>query len=208
MGQRHLTQEDYRGLFDNVINKYPESAHFIYELLQNADDAHASKVSIFLYKDHLIFKHNGTRHFNITESYENDSSKKVGDVNSILSIGDSTKIGGTNTIGKYGIGFKSVYQYTDAPEIYDDKFKFRIDHYIIPTQLNNDNPLREHGETLFLLKFKSPENDYKHIFERLNDLDSPILFLQHLKEIKWINKVEDDKEKFYRKTIKKIQRGK
>ena len=44
------------GIWKSVIEKYPETAHFIYELIQNADDALASEVTIFLFKDKLVFK--------------------------------------------------------------------------------------------------------------------------------------------------------
>ena len=59
--------EDFEGLMTSVAEKYSESAHFIYELLQNADDARATEVSIILYKDGLVFKHNGTVHFDVTD---------------------------------------------------------------------------------------------------------------------------------------------
>ena len=38
---------------------YPDKAHFLYELLQNAEDAAASKVRFVLYEDRLLFEHNG-----------------------------------------------------------------------------------------------------------------------------------------------------
>lgn len=196
----------FRGIWYSVINKYPESAHFIYELLQNADDALASQCSFILYKDHLIFKHNGSKHFNVSEAYENDLDKKVGDINSIVSIGDSPK-DGTNAIGKFGIGFKSVFQYTDAPEIYDEKFKFRIENLIVPSLLNEDHPLRKQGETLFLLNFKNPESDNRNILYRLANLDSPILFLPNLQKVTWINKTEGvDTPHSYSKTIQSIRK--
>lgn len=33
-----LQKRSMRGVKDNVVNKYSDQAHFIYELLQNADD--------------------------------------------------------------------------------------------------------------------------------------------------------------------------
>jgi hypothetical protein len=201
-----LNTRDLKGVWFSVINKYPESAHFIYELLQNADDALATEATFILYKDHLIFKHNGSKHFNITEAFEKDLDKKVGDINSIVSIGDTPK-NGINTIGKYGVGFKSVFQYTDTPEIYDDKFKFKIVNYIIPELLNEDHPLRKDGETLFSFKFKNPVSDYIYILKRLENLDSPILFLPHLKFVTWINKAEGAEiAQSFSKTIQSIRK--
>lgn len=45
-----LMQYAARGVWAALIDKYSDSAHFIYELLQNADDANATKVEIFLKK--------------------------------------------------------------------------------------------------------------------------------------------------------------
>ena len=62
-----FSQRAFRGVRPNVVDKYAETAHFVYELLQNADDANASEVTIILKEDSLLFKHNGTKHFDITD---------------------------------------------------------------------------------------------------------------------------------------------
>ena len=33
-----FNKRSYRGVWSSIIDKYPESAHFVYELLQNAED--------------------------------------------------------------------------------------------------------------------------------------------------------------------------
>ncbi len=174
--------EDYGGFMDSVVNKYPESAHFIYELLQNADDAQASSAEFILLKKGLVFAHNGTRHFNITD--RKNKNIKLGDINAIVNIGHNAK-DGVSTIGKFGVGFKSVFQYTVAPEIYDDKFKFRIDNFIVPTLINHDFKGRKEGQTLFYIPFKNKVQDYNRIKIRLENLRSPILFLNNLTQVKW-----------------------
>ena len=174
-------KKSYRGVWSSIIDKYPESAHFIYELLQNADDAGATEVYIVLKPDRLLFKHNGSRHFDVTD----ENAEQVGDINSITGIGDSSKTEEQNKIGKFGVGFKAVFQYTDVPEIYDDNFKFKIENYIVPTLLSNDHPDRKEGETLFVFPFKNKEKSYKEIWDRLQNLQSPILFLRCLKKIIW-----------------------
>lgn len=178
-----FSKRDYGGMFRSVVDKYPDSAHFIYELLQNADDANAKEVYIILKKDCLIFKHNGTKHFDVTPL----DSDEVGDINSITGIGNSTKTDTQNKIGKFGVGFKSVFKYTDTPEIYDDTFHFKIENYIIPTLLPDDAPERLAGETMFVFHFKEgKERDaFNSIKEKLYELQSPILFLHSLKKIVW-----------------------
>ena len=65
-----FNHEDYQGVKTSVVDKYPESAHFVYELLQNADDVFATYAEFMLFEDGLIFKHNGTVPFSITDEGE------------------------------------------------------------------------------------------------------------------------------------------
>ena len=178
-----FSKRDYRGYFRSVIDKYPDSAHFVYELLQNADDANATEAYVILKKDRLIFKHNGTKHFDVTPL----EAKEVGDINSITGIGNSSKTDTQNKIGKFGVGFKSVFQYTDTPEIYDDTYCFKIENYIIPTLIEEEGTDRQDGETMFVFRF--PQEKFGQAFQdiknRLEELQNPILFLRHLQKIVW-----------------------
>src|SRR3984957_8257571 len=58
---------------------YPDRAHFVYELLQNAEDAGATEVKFTLKQDRLVCEHDGSRAF--TEA----------DVTAITGIHNSTK---------------------------------------------------------------------------------------------------------------------
>ena len=195
-----FNHEDYQGVKTSVVDKYPESAHFVYELLQNADDVFATYAEFMLFEDGLIFKHNGTVPFSITDEGE----KPLGHINSITSIGNSSKRDNYNKIGKFGVGFKSVFTYTDTPEIYDDKFWFKIENLIVPCLLDKDNKYRNKGETLFYIPFKSIESNYRDIYNRLLNLDNPIAFLSNLKCIVW-KKIDKEgnvvDEKSYTKEI-------
>ena len=176
-----FNHEDYQGIKTSVVDKYPESAHFVYELLQNADDAFATYAEFMLFDDGLIFKHNGTIPFSISDEGE----KPLGHINSITSIGNSSKRDNYNKIGKFGVGFKSVFTYTDVPEIYDDKFWFKIENLIVPCWLDKDNKYRNEGETLFYIPFKNINKHHQEILDRLNNLDNPIAFLSNLRSIVW-----------------------
>src|SRR4051812_25463290 len=83
---------------------YADRTHFIFELLQNAEDAHATLLSFDLYTDRLEVRHNG-------RPFTTD------DVVGICGVDDSTKSDDLTAIGKFGIGFKSVYAYTRSPEV-------------------------------------------------------------------------------------------
>ena len=192
---RTFNKPGYKGIWAGVVDKYKEKAHFVYELLQNADDAKATEATFSLEKERLIFRHNGSVHF--TVSLESDTINK-GHINAITGVGNSTKDEKKgNTIGKFGVGFKAVFQYTQVPHIYDDIFWFKIEQYIIPTLLDNDFPGRKEGETLFMFPFSSPNSSYQEIVQRLKNLENPILFLRNLKtvviEIPGENKIIYDK---------------
>lgn len=200
-----FNKRSFRGVWKSVIDKYPDTAHFIYELLQNADDALATKASIILYKDSLIFKHNGTVHFSVTD--DDDDTITPGHINSITGIGDSSKNDKENKIGKFGVGFKSVFQYTDIPEIYDTKFKFRIVNNIIPERLFDDHPAREPLETLFFIPFKNPKAAYADISSKLQRLANGTLFLHNLTTIRWKDDVSGE-SRVYTKQIQSTYQSK
>ena len=84
-----LEKPSMRGIKNSVVEKYSDQAHFIYELLQNADDANATNARFILEPNRLIFAHNGTRHFSVSDPAEEDRDSQngtLGDINSITSI--------------------------------------------------------------------------------------------------------------------------
>lgn len=191
---RVLEKTSMKGVKRSLTEKYSEQAHFIYELLQNADDVKATKVRFVLNNDGLIFAHNGTIHFSISDpaiEKEDMESGKLGHINSITSIGSTTKF--ESQIGKFGVGFKSVFLYTNTPHVYDPPFMFKIERFIVPILLERDHPARIDDETLFYFKFdlnnaeKKPDIVYKEIDKKLQNLDNPLLFLRHLEKIEWNN---------------------
>ncbi len=194
-----LEKPSMGGVKRSVIEKYSEHAHFIYELLQNADDTNATNVRFVLNKSGLFFAHNGEIHFSISHPHTEDAdkkSRKLGHINSITSIGNTTKL--ESQIGKFGVGFKAVFEYTNTPHVYDPPFLFKIERFIIPVLLENDHPNRMDGETLFYFPFdleNKKDPTYKEINEKLKILDNPLLFLRHLKNIKWKN--EEGESGFY-----------
>lgn len=180
-----------RGVQSSVVDKYRDQAHFIYELLQNADDAFATNARFILEKDKLIFAHNGSRHFSISDpdkEKEDSGTNALGDINAITSVANSSKTTGS-TIGKFGVGFKAVFQYTATPRVYDPNFCFRIERFIVPVVLNEDYPGRREDETLFVFPFdhkeREPAEAYRDISEKLKNLSYPLLFLSNLKNIEF-----------------------
>lgn len=179
-----------RGIKDSVVDKYTDQTHFIYELLQNADDTSATTVRFVLRPSHLVFAHNGTRLFSISDpanEKQDHEEGKLGDINSITAIGGSNKP--EASIGKFGFGFKAVFQYTETPYIYDPNFRFKIEHFIVPVELDEDIPERRPDETLFVFPFdhheRTPNEAYADIADKLKHLSFPLLFLSNLKNIEF-----------------------
>lgn len=180
-----MAEGDVLGFLDQHTGFYPDPTHFIYELLQNAEDMNATEVSFRLFPDKLFFEHNGMkRDFELT------------DIDAITNKGKSPKADDPTQIGKFGMGFKAVYVYTTTPEIHSGEFDFRIENVIIPTD-ENVTKLAKKGFTQFIFPFNNPkktaEEAVNEITEALLTLnETAILFLTNIKKINY--NLPDDKE--------------
>ena len=171
------------GIKKTLTGLYPDNAHFVFELLQNAEDTGATNVDFKLTNTSLIFTHNGHRLF----------SKE--DVDSITNIGDSSKLDDPTKIGKFGIGFKAVFAYTMTPRIYSGDFWFEIRDLICPCPLETSRakPL----ETLFEFPFNNPQKTAIQCFAEIAAFlrglkDNVLLFLHNIQSIGWsINEREN-----------------
>jgi hypothetical protein len=123
-------------VLDLLGQLYSERTHFIFELIQNAEDAEATELAFELFADRLELRHDG-RPF--TEA----------DVRGVCGVGKSGKSGDLTAIGTFGIGFKSVYAYTRSPRISSGDEHFRIENYVRPFPAE---PLARSG-TLFVFPF-------------------------------------------------------
>ena len=99
---------------------YTDPGHFLIELLQNAEDSGAKVWRVLCDRDKMVIWHDGIPF---------DTRDLVG----ITSIGQTTKR--KQQIGFFGVGFKSVYEVTDRPQIYSDVYNFEIADVSIPKLL-------------------------------------------------------------------------
>ena len=154
---------------------YPDQAHFVFEILQNAEDAKATEVHFQLQLDRLVVSHNGARQF--TQR----------DVDSITSIGKSTKRDDVNQIGKFGVGFKAVFAYTTTPSVVSGPFAFEIRNLVCPHPLQQ--PFHSPLETKFVFPFnasKAPAQCFREVADWLNGMgDNTLLFLRNIKVLSW-----------------------
>jgi hypothetical protein len=157
-------------VLDLLGQLYSERTHFIFELIQNAEDAGATELIFELFEDRLEVRHDG-RPF--TEA----------DVRGVCGIGKSGKSGDLTKIGKFGIGFKSVYAYTKTPGIYSSGEQFRIESYVRPVAAD---PLDEPPSgTLFVFPFDhdtvSAAIAVQEISSALNKIEpATLLFLRNI----------------------------
>ena len=169
-----VKNENFAGVKKVIVDNYSDDVHFVYELLQNADDVSATEISFELKNDKLLVTHNGTP---FTEN----------DLKAICSISKGTKAGDYTKIGRFGIGFKSVFVYTDSPQIYSGNYSFEIRDLVMP---KNIPPKKSVGaeKTLFIIPFnaaKTKKDAYTNIYGKLEALsDEAILFLKHILVIK------------------------
>ncbi len=169
---------------------YSDRSHFVNELLQNAedalerrfgqnpDDSSTCKVQFVLFRDRLEFRHSGAL-FNEE------------DVKGISDVLRGTKKEDFVQIGKFGIGFKSVYAFTASPEIHSGTENFVIKRYIRPeAQEPNSDLSISRDETVFIFPFDHeelhPEVAFNLILRKLQGLGPRVLlFLRRIDEIEW-----------------------
>lgn len=181
--KRAHEENNFDGLNEVLYKFYPDTAHFIYELLQNAEDMYATVARFTLTENAIEFEHNGTkRSFNLA------------DVDAITNIGNNAeKRNDVTAIGKFGIGFKAVFAYTDTPEIHSGDYHFKIEDVYVPTKVKNMRTVDPDGIewTKFILPFnkanKSASEASSEIMKELESLnDTAILFLKNIKTVEYL----------------------
>ena len=164
---------------DLLVELYPDRTHFVFELLQNAEDAlsrlstrtSSGRVGFALADGAIRFSHYG-------DPFTTD------DVRGVCAIARRAKELDLTAIGRFGIGFKSVYAITDNPEVHSGDEHFTVKDYVQPAAIPPIS-LAE-GETVITLPLKegAREDDIAGQLERLGD-QRTLLFLRAIDEIAW-----------------------
>lgn len=174
------------GIRDLIVDElYPDQAHFLYELLQNADDVGAETAYFDLFPDRLVFVHEGGRPFEEPNIY------------GITNIGRGSKTDDEDAIGRFGVGFKAVFLYTETPLIYSGSFAFRITNLVLPEPV--DPKPAPVSRTRFEFPFNSSKKDPKSAREEIASgldglFDSTLFFLRHIRKITWRNEGAPENE--------------
>ena len=101
-----------RRALERIIQLYTDKSHFVYELLQNAEDAEAKSVRFVQYSDRLEVFHDG-------------KPFTSANLQGLCDIGKSDKVDNLNQIGEFGVGFKSVFGICDTVRLYSEPNHFR-----------------------------------------------------------------------------------
>lgn len=167
------------------VSMYSDSTHFVYELLQNADDYDATEISFKLSENNLVIEHNG-------EPFREQHVK------AISYFGKSTSRDDLVKTGRFGIGFKSVFALTATPIIisgeehfeifglyrlrehpYPDGFSRHQTRIVLPFNHESEQPD-------FVEELVSPEKAYEQISRCLTTLSmDTLLFTRNIREIRW-----------------------
>ena len=182
------------GLIADMYGDRP--THFILELLQNADDALGNRPS--------NWRGDRTVGFNVQETCIEVAHFgcpfDAADVKGIIVTRSSTKENDLNAIGKHGVGFKSVFNITDRPEIHSGDEDFAIEKSGKPVKVE---PIQDSNPEL--TTFRLPLNDngqaeIPDIISNLKDLEfRTLLFLRQIDGISW-QAFDGQEGKLHRKT--------
>ena len=167
------------------ISMYSDSTHFIYEILQNADDYGAKEVFFKLSETELWIEHDG-------EPFTKENVK------AITYFGQSTSREDLVKTGRFGVGFKSVFAFTATPIIISDCEHFqiyglyRVKEHPYPDDLPRSRtriilPFNHESEKPdYVEDLMSREDAYSKIEERLTSLNkNTLLFTRNIREIRW-----------------------
>lgn len=159
---------------------YGEKIHYVLELIQNAEDEGALSIT-FIFDDEKVTV------INDGEPFDKE------DVWTICSVRPGRK---KNKIGFFGIGFKSVFNITNAPQIVSGEFNFQIENYIYPKPLSSlpsEVSYSPDKGAIFVLPYAEGLSSRQELVANLQQIDENLLlFLDSLQEVKFIDKVTNE----------------
>ena len=155
----------------NILKDYKDGLTIIKEMIQNADDAEATEVNI-LYDtrthttENLILKGMADSH-GPALIVHNNSTFSDEDFKNITKLAGATKFDKPLKIGKFGVGFCSVYHITDVPSFVSGEWLYIFDptlQYLKGVVHNENQP----GKKMkYMSKFLARSNQlapYKNLF--------------------------------------------
>ncbi|XP_074550553.1 sacsin [Halichoeres trimaculatus] len=110
----------------DILRRYPDGGQILKELIQNADDARATKV-VFIHDERSYGTESiwtdGLAEYQGPALYAyNNAAFSDDDWEGIQRAGRSVKRDDPNKVGRFGIGFNSIYHITDVPSIFSSEY--------------------------------------------------------------------------------------
>jgi len=181
---------------------YSKETHFIFELIQNAEDNKYNETEPSLCFE--LLKSDPTNTQNATGALiirNNETGFIPENVDAICAVGKTTKVKCQGYIGEKGIGFKSVFRITTVPHIFSNGYHFCLPEtdentglgYIVPRWIDENLPAIDPSLTTIILPLDKPDFDYEAVKGMLREIEpETILFLSKLKELRVITESGDD----------------
>ena len=194
----HQASQRIRDSLNNAIQHlasglYSRNPHFIFELIQNAEDNTYNNTSPSLSFWLTKIDPTGTEGSDGALIIENNETGFTSEnVNAICQVGETTKERAQGYIGEKGIGFKSVFLVTDSPHIFSNGYHFCLpEHddrtgfgYIVPQWVEAPPRRLDLTQTHIILPLAKPGFGYNQIEDMLLEIEpETILFLSKLQEI-------------------------
>ena len=169
---------------------YSKETHFIFELIQNAEDNSYEKGVDPILRFNLTRIQIEGEEVPALIVENNETGFQEKHVNAICKVGESTKDKTKGYIGEKGIGFKSVFKITDCPYIFSNGFYFALPKedqetklgYIVPRWVENPPDQIDNSLTTIILPLKK-DIDITSLLKYLHDIEPEvILFLDRIKK--------------------------
>ncbi|KAF1774833.1 Zinc finger, RING-type, conserved site [Phytophthora cactorum] len=169
----------------HILEQYPDGPNIISELIQNADDAGATRVAVLYnsgtYGTSSLLSPAMAKWQGPALYCYNDAEFSDGDFINLARIGQASKLQRAATTGRFGLGFNSVYHFTDLPSIVSAK---SIEHHYKGTLFRfplRDSSLAESSE------IKRRGYSHREIVELFKSFQASIidtlLFLRNVRKV-------------------------
>ena len=173
---------------------YAKDSHFIFELIQNAEDNNYPDQSAARLRFEVCLIDIEGQNETALIVHNNEIGFNDKNVRAICQVGQSTKKKMDGYIGEKGIGFKSVFRITSSPYIFSNGFQFCLPEqddetglgYIVPCWVTHPPQQLSAQETSIILPLnkKEKEKDIDDVIKALREISpETILFLKKLKSL-------------------------
>ena len=145
----------------NILKDYKDGLTIIKELIQNADDAGATEMNICYDTRYHTDKRESLFFPGMTECHgpallvNNNAMFTEEDFQNITKLAGATKVGKALKIGKFGVGFCSVYHITDIPSFVSNNLLYIFDPTLTYLKDEIKNPARPGKKMCFTSRFIS-----------------------------------------------------